>query len=145
MTHTRGWAKKVYLAGPINGKSDDECMGWRNAAANTLRSFGHEVLDPMSRDYRGKEDVNAEDIVCWDKEQIESCDIVLVNANAPSWGTAMELVYGISFGKHVVAFATHTNSPRISPWLRCHTHEIYQSLSHALSSITQGSSAGLRR
>ena len=136
--------KVVYLAGPINGKSDDECKGWRDAAAETLRLFGHQVLDPMSRDYRGREEENAEKIVEGDKEDIATCHVVLVNANGPSWGTAMELVYASQYGKEVVAFATHCNSPRISPWLRMHTTAIYQSLSHALAAINQGSSAGMR-
>ena len=138
------YSKVVYLAGPINGKSDDECKGWRDAAAETLRLFGHQVLDPMSRDYRGIEDDNAEKIVEGDKEDIATCHVVLVNANGPSWGTAMELVYASQYGKEVVAFATHCNSPRISPWLRMHTTAIYQSLSHALAAINQGSSAGMR-
>lgn len=138
------WSKVVYLAGPINGKSDDECKGWRDSAAHTLRLFGHQVLDPMSRDYRGIEDDNAEKIVEGDKEDIVSCDVVLVNANGPNWGTAMELVYASQCGKEVVAFATHGNVPRISPWLRMHTTAIYESLSHALAAINDGSAAGMR-
>lgn len=134
----------VYLAGPINGKSDEACKGWRDIAASALTNFGHKVLDPMSRDYRGVEDEHAEDIVNGDKEDIESCDIILVNANSPSWGTAMEVMYAISTGKRIVAFATHTNAPRISPWLRCHTHRIYESLSHALAGINQNATAGMR-
>lgn len=140
----KGWSKKVYLAGPINGKSDDECMGWRRTATETLGNFGHEVLDPMSRDYRGKEDDNAEAIVEGDLEDIFSCDVVLVNANSPSWGTSMELVYAKQYGKQVVAFATHSLSPRISPWLRMHTTAVYESLSHALSAIQTASTAGMR-
>jgi nucleoside 2-deoxyribosyltransferase len=98
----------------------------------------------MSRDYRGIEDDNAEKIVEGDKEDIVSCDVVLVNANGPNWGTAMELVYASQCGKEVVAFATHGNVPRISPWLRMHTTAIYESLSHALAAINDGSAAGMR-
>lgn len=137
--------KRIYLAGPINGKSDIECKGWRAIATESLRSFGHEVVDPMSRDYRGIEEEHADAIVSSDKKDIESCDVVLVNANSPSWGTAMEVVYSIMFGKTVVAFATHANSPLFSPWLRLHTHAIYDSLSHALAGINHGSHAGRRR
>lgn len=141
----KGRSKKVYLAGPINGKTDEECMRWRALAAEALWRFGHEAIDPMVRDYRGAEDSHAEDIVSGDKEDIESCDVVLVNANSPSWGTAMEVVYAISFGKTVIAFATPESAPRLSPWLVSHTHAIYQSLSHALAGINQGSNVGRRQ
>ena len=138
------WSKKVYLAGPINGRSDDECKVWRATAAETLRVFGHEVIDPMARDYRGTEESNCDRIVDGDKKDIRSCDVLLVNANSASWGTAMEVAYASSLGKTVVAFATSTNSPQISPWLRYHATEIYESLSHALARINQNSCAGMR-
>ena len=135
------YSKVVYLAGPIHGRSDEECKGWRDAAAETLRLFGHQVLDPMSRDYRGREEENADELVAQDKEEIEICDTILVNANEPSWGTAMEILYAISFGKQVIAFS---DAKTISPWLRMHTTAIYQSLSHALAAINDGSPAGMR-
>jgi len=138
------WSKKVYLAGPIHGKSDDDCKAWRVTAAECLRLFGHDVLDPMDRDCRGIEEATYDLIVDSDKKDIRSCDILLVNANSPSWGTAMEVAHASSLGKTVVAFATHTNSPQISPWLRYHATEIYESLSHALARINQNSCAGMR-
>jgi nucleoside 2-deoxyribosyltransferase len=136
--------KRVYLAGPIFGKNDAECTGWRMAAIAWLNIKGFVPVDPMVRDYRGREDFNAEDIVGWDKDDIESCGTVLANVNEPSWGTAMELMYAMSFGKRVVAFATHSKCRRISPWVRCHTHAIYESLQRALGGITEGSTEGLR-
>ena len=135
---------KIYLAGPIHGHTDEQCKAWRHSARASLECVGHEIVDPMDRDYRGVEDENAENLVAEDKEAIESSDAVLVNANAPSWGTAMEVMYATSFGKQVVAFATHASSPTISPWLRCHTHAIYESLNAALCGIATGSCAGMR-
>lgn len=136
--------RRVYLAGPIFGKADDECMGWRKDAAEWLRFHGFEPVDPMARDYRGNEEIAPEAIVSADQEDIRSCGFVLVNANEPSWGTAMELVYAMQFDCTVVAFATHANAPRISPWLRVHTDAIYESLDRALAEITQGWEIGKR-
>ena len=136
--------RRVYLAGPIFGQTDAQCMGWRKDAAEWLRLHGFEPVDPMARDYRGQEDLNAEDIVGWDKDDIESCGTVLANVNEPSWGTAMELMYAVSFGKRVIAFATHSKCDRISPWVRCHTHAVYESLDAALAGICEGSTGGLR-
>jgi len=42
---------KIYLAGGINGLSDQECREWREKAKGLLP--GHAILDPMDRDYRG--------------------------------------------------------------------------------------------
>jgi|LakMenEpi03Aug12_release.lakeMendotaPanAssembly.Ray.scaffolds.fasta_scaffold131917_5 nucleoside 2-deoxyribosyltransferase len=136
--------KRVYLAGPIFGKADAECMGWRMDAAHWLRLRGFKPVDPMRRDYRGREDICPEKIVSQDQEDIFSCGYMLANANAPSWGTAMELVYGRATDCSVVAFATFANSPAISPWLRQYTDAIYESLDHALAGIASGSTKGMR-
>lgn len=134
----------IYLSGPINGKDDGLCRAWRNSAASSLKAAGHAVLDPMGRDYRGREEESAEEIVSLDKEDIESSEVVLVNANSPGWGTAMECLYAISMGKRVVVFATHASAPSISPWLRCHSHAIFDSLDSAIAHIAYGSATGTR-
>jgi nucleoside 2-deoxyribosyltransferase len=137
-------SNSVYLAGPIFGKTDDECISWRKDAAEWLRLHDFQAVDPMTRDYRGCEHIAPEAIVAADEADIASCGYVLVNANEPSWGTAMELVYAMQGDCTVIAFATHANVPRVSPWLRCHTDAIYESMSHALAGITDGSQAGKR-
>lgn len=111
---------RVYLCGGINGLSDDQCNIWRTAAKELLNKA--EVVDPMARDYRGHEDQNVEQIVQGDLADIASCDVVLVNATRPSWGTAMEIVYAHQRGKLVVAF---TEGARVSPWLRYHVRHIF--------------------
>jgi nucleoside 2-deoxyribosyltransferase len=131
----------VYLAGPINGKTDAECNGWRSEAARRLNAAGLKILDPMARDYRGQEDDNVDEIVRGDLDDIESCDVVLVNACSPSWGTAMELVYAKGFGKVIVAFS---DAPRISPWLRHHTHAVYSAIGEAVAGVVSGSAKGMR-
>src|ERR1700689_3736039 len=104
---------KIYLCGGINGLSDGDCNGWRELAKALLVS---ETIDPMRRDYRGMEDMNAGEIVLGDLRDIEGADLILVNAIRPSWGTAMEIVYAHLQGKRVVCVA----SPPVSPWLRYH-------------------------
>jgi nucleoside 2-deoxyribosyltransferase len=135
---------KIYLAGPIHGCTDLDCRAWRGVARSYIESAGHEVLDPMERDYRGSEEEYSEDLVADDKEDIECADAVLVNANRPSWGTAMEVMYAVSFGKKVVAFATYTLSPTISPWLRCHCDAIFGSIDTAIAGMLDGSAKGMR-
>lgn len=122
----------VYLAGAINGKSDTECKDWRESVRSIFEKHDITVLDPMTRDYRGKEDENVDAIVEGDLEDIKSCDFVLVNAENPSWGTAMELVYAKQYGKISVAFLS---SARVSPWLKYHTHSVCPTMGLACDTI----------
>ena len=47
---------KIYLAGPINGCSDSEAITWRQwFKEESLRDIEVDFIDPMKRDYRGKE------------------------------------------------------------------------------------------
>ena len=107
--------KRVYLAGGINGLSDAACNDWRIQAKGLLSNF--ETLDPMARDYRGKEDSNFTDIVEGDLADIRQSAALLVNGTRPSWGTAMEIVY--AFGKVPVIAFVPAGTP-VSPWLRYH-------------------------
>lgn len=118
----------AYLAGPINGCTDEEAMGWRREAAAALVARGVAVLDPMARDYRGIEDANVTAIVEGDLADIQTCDVVLVNATRPSWGTAMEIPYARQMGKRIVVFGV----ARPSPWLRYHADVVVETLADAL-------------
>jgi len=118
---------KVYLCGGINGLTDADCRDWRAAAKRMLPC---ECIDPMRRDYRGKENENYVQIVEFDLEDIATVDVVLVNAIRPSWGTAMEIVYAHISGKKIVAFAGEC----ISPWLRYHC-SVHPSLDAAVAEI----------
>lgn len=120
--------KTVYLCGAINGKTDSECNDWRAAATRLLGDVGFSLLDPMRRDYRGREDECVDEIVSGDLEDISRSDFVLVNACAPSWGTAMETYHAYTVGKKVVAF---TGGARVSPWLKRHSHFVCDSLERA--------------
>jgi nucleoside 2-deoxyribosyltransferase len=123
---------KVYLAGPINGRSDYSCRAWREAAKKMRPEI--EWLDPMDRDYRGIEDQNVEQIVAGDMADIASADVVLVCADdGASWGTAMEVrAAKHELGKRVIAFQWRDS---VSPWLRYHTDAIYKSVSEAVAAL----------
>ena len=121
----------IYLAGPIFGCSDQDAKGWRTLAKELLGAAN--VLDPMDRDYRGIEDANVQKLVEDDLHDIAKCSALLVKANEPSWGTAMELVYARQMGKPVVAFNTNR---KVSPWLRYHA-SVYYTLEDALIAVKE--------
>lgn len=123
---------KVYLCGPINGCSDEEARGWRQRAKELLPEC--DFLDPMDRDYRGKEDQNVPEIVEGDKRDIQSCDVLLRRGRPVSEGSAEETLFAWNEGKRVVAFAP----PPVSPWLRYHANcGVYPTLEEACAHIRQ--------
>jgi hypothetical protein len=116
---------KVYLCGPINGRGDDDCTVWREYAKSRL----HDTLDPMRRDYRGKEGEAWREIVELDKIDVARCDALLVYYDKPSVGTSMEMIWAWERGKRIV-LVDKSDKP-LSPWLRYHSHYIVRSLDDA--------------
>jgi hypothetical protein len=127
---------RTYLGGPINGCTDDEANGWREGFKTRPELAHVDFVDPMERDYRGREDDCVNEIVELDKRDIDSVDILLAYAWQPSPGTHMEIMYG---------YCQAPNSPlvllvmpehmRISPWLRYHSHKIVHTLDEAADLI----------
>ena len=122
---------KIYLCGPINGCTDNDCKNWREAAKAHFGKDG--CIDPMRRDYRGIEDSCYRQIVDLDKRDIRMSDVVLVNYVKPSVGTSMEVFYAWTLGIPVIVVAEERT--RISPWLRYHSTEIVNSFESAFDWI----------
>jgi nucleoside 2-deoxyribosyltransferase len=122
----------IYLAGPINGKTDAECKDWREQF-KALKQF--RFLDPMDRDYRGKEMGNAEVIVYGDLKDIQQSDVIVANTTSPSWGTAMELVY--AFGMGVPILAIHPDPLHASPWLVFHATQIFRTTQQVMDYLKE--------
>jgi nucleoside 2-deoxyribosyltransferase len=128
---------RVYLGGPINGCTDEEANGWREQVKPILERHGIGWVDPMDRDYRGREMEPgiAAEIVELDKQDIDSCDVLLMNCPKPSVGTSMEILYGWNRGKHVVSVIPPGSTP--SPWLVYHSHDVRYSLTDAALTIVE--------
>ncbi len=122
----------TYLCGPINGCTDEECRDWREAAKVALTT---DHLDPMRRDYRGREDECIAEIVEGDKADIDKSDILLVNHPGPSTGTDMEILLAWQAGKLVVVVVPQ--GVRVSPWLRYHSHHLFHTFTAAYQLINE--------
>lgn len=122
----------LYLCGPINGCTDEECTNWREYVKGVWLM---DTIDPMRRDYRGREVESVNEIVELDKIDVMNADVVLVNYDKPSVGTSMEVLYAWERGKLVVVVAKEGAS--ISPWLRYHSHRICHSFGDALAWIAE--------
>lgn len=127
---------RVYLAGPINGCTDDEAKGWREYLQDLFRDHGDiEVFDPMARDYRGreKEPGIAATIVEQDKQDIRHVDCVVVCYKQPSVGMAMEVLYAWQQQRYVIL--VDLSGEPLSPWLIYHSDEVVHSLDRAYASV----------
>jgi hypothetical protein len=130
---------KVYLGGPINGCTDDEANGWRTEAKRAIESLGHTWLDPMARDYRGREQEPGINklIVEGDKKDIAACQVLLMNAPKPSAGTSMEILEGWNTRKVVITVVPVGDKP--SPWITYHsTRTCYGSVVKAITDYLTG-------
>lgn len=116
----------AYLAGPINGCTDDQARGWREDAKTLLAAAGWAASDPMDRDYRGTEGEHFQEIVDADKGFIESADALLVMFERPSVGTSMEILWAWLDFKPVVL--VDRSSGPLSPWLLAHVTATARSL-----------------
>jgi nucleoside 2-deoxyribosyltransferase len=123
---------KLYLCGPINGCTDEEANGWRDLVKSL---WPGETIDPMRRDYRGREDQCADEIVEFDKIDIMRADALIVSYDKPSVGTSMEVLFAFERGKPIVVVAQQ--GTRISPWLRYHSHHITSTYSMAINTLKE--------
>jgi nucleoside 2-deoxyribosyltransferase len=129
------YAKKtIYLCGPIMGEVHGEATTWRESAKERLKD-DFVLLDPMRRDFKDNEVDSANEIVEFDLQDIRDADIVLVNYNKPSIGTAMEVFYAAyDQGKFVVAFSPFQFAD-CNPWMVKFTTKILPSLEEAIAYI----------
>jgi nucleoside 2-deoxyribosyltransferase len=117
---------RVYLAGPPS--ADD----YRRRAEALLGAAGHEPLDPMRRDFRGRTEGNEAEIVEGDLDDIRSCDVVLADFTAPDEGTAMEAWFAHSIGTPVVAW---TGGAWAHPWTVYVAASVHESLEDAVAAV----------
>lgn len=123
----------VYLCGGINALSDSDAKDWREAVKTELAGQ-FTFLDPMRRDYRGREAEPGipEEIVRGDRDDIQASGIILVNANKPSWGTGMELFMAHGLNKYII---TVCDSAKPSPWLVFHSNILVCSFAEAFAEL----------
>lgn len=126
---------RIYLAGPITGCSDSEMSDWREEMKGRMPNVT--FVDPSVRDYRGNEDAHYEAIVEDDKDDIDSCEVVVAYTPRPSVGTSMEVLYAWQQGQRVLIYAP-PGAP-VSPWLRYHSHGIYNYATEVESALLRES------
>ena len=128
--------KKIYLCGPIMDEVEGRAREWRQVAHKKLgQQFV--ILDPMRRNFKDREVDSANEIVEFDLQDVRDADIVLVNYNKPSIGTAMEVFYAShNLNKFVVGFSPFSFQD-CSPWMVRFCTKILPSLESAITYIQE--------
>ncbi|NLF39800.1 hypothetical protein GX586_10165 [bacterium] len=122
--------RQIYLSGPIMDEHEGVAREWREAAKRLLGDKFF-LLDPMRRNFKDREVDSANEIVRFDLQDVEDADILVVNYNKPSIGTAMEIFHAShNLGKFVVAFSPFTFKD-CSPWMVKYCTKILPTLEEA--------------
>jgi nucleoside 2-deoxyribosyltransferase len=116
---------KVYLAGPIAGKSYEEAMDWRLAAYHYFSGYGITSYSPMRAkdglkgtkvlsgvDYPEEGPLSSRAMYRRDLHDVRTADVVLVNltgADRVSIGTMIEIGYAVAQGKYIVVVMESDN------------------------------------
>lgn len=118
---------KIYLAGPITGKSYDEIVDAYMEKSAVLGACGYEILCPMTGKVYLRNEVKLAPhgykypvstdraIFSRDKWMVGQCDIVLAdlsNSDRVSIGTMMELAWASMLGKHTITVMAKENIHR---------------------------------
>lgn len=128
--------KKIYLCGPIMDEVEGHARSWRQIAQKKLKSR-FVLLDPMRRNFKDREVDSANEIVEFDLQDVRDADIVLVNYNKPSIGTAMEVFYAShNLNKFVVGFSPFAFQD-CNPWMVRFCTKILPSLEDAIAYILE--------
>ena len=128
--------KTIYLSGPIMDEHEGAAREWRNEAKALLKD-SFRILDPMRRKFVDRQVDSANEIVEFDLQDVREADIILVNYNKASIGTAMEVFYAAhDLGKFVVSFSPFSFKD-CSPWMVKHSTKILGSLEEACAYIQE--------
>lgn len=126
--------KTIYLSGPIMDEHEGAAREWRNAAKGLLKD-SFRILDPMRRKFVDRQVDSANEIVEFDLQDVRDADIILVNYNKASIGTAMEIFYAAhDQGKFVITFSPFSFQD-CSPWIVRFSTKILPTLEDACQYI----------
>ena len=126
--------KVIYLSGPIMDEHEGAAREWREEAKKLLGD-DFRTLDPMRRKFVDRQVDSANEIVEFDLQDVRDADLLLVNYNRASIGTAMEVFYAAhDQGKFVVAFSPLSFAD-CSPWMARFCTKILPSLEDAVAYI----------
>src|SRR5580765_5412592 len=126
LNSTRTKIRKVYLAGAIHNYAD--AFAWRQIVIDRM-PVGWQCYDPVKYEGTG---MKPKELVLMDLRMVRNSQAVIVRADVPSWGTAIELFTAHRWRIPVLAW----DAPEYrSPWLTAHVTKFCSSLDHAIREL----------
>lgn len=130
----------IYLAGPMEGVTEEYANSWRQQATDTFENAGLEVLDPCRRTLFRDQHVDrniCNRIFKLDLQDIANSTVVLADMRASTtgkgWGTAMELMFAQTKNKTIIVWTDKDQFPH--PFVNSIATEIHESLEEALDAV----------
>lgn len=127
-----------YLAGQMTGISYEESNIWRSTAKDWLESrecsYHVKVINPNDYyNFVSQSHISEKEIIRFDLHKVRTSDLILVNLNGVSLGTAMELQH--AFDSQIPIFGYKDDGEELHPWLEFECDRIFNSLSGVLEYI----------
>ena len=122
----------IYLCGPIHGRTDEQCVAWRERVKKMWPGY---TLDPLRRDYRGREHQNPEKLIREDLSDVFRADGLLVYFDAPSVGTSMEIFYAKFVLNKPIVLLDVSSMDVLPVWLTYHVDSIHREPQAALETL----------
>lgn len=125
---------KVFVCGSVGYGGKEEILRLQEA----LRSAGYHVVDQFEgADYSGVSDFRGEpelcrEIVLRDIEKCREADVVVLLADRPSFGAAVEALFSALRGKPVIAYCPREAR---SPWPLYIAQRVVRSMDELLSAL----------
>ena len=122
-----------YMAGAMQNLSHEEMNNWREEATYYLEKHNIKTINPVDY-YNFQMEKNFTDKECmlFDLTAVKHSDLILVNLNYDSIGTAIELYDNFKSGRPVIGFGAHEN---LHPWMRECCFKICDTLTDAVDYI----------
>ena len=129
---------KIYLAGQMTGISYDESNIWRTTAKEWLESrecnYHIKAINPNDYyNFVSQTYVSDKEIIRFDLHKVRTSDLILVNLNGLSLGTAMELQHAIDNKVPVIGYKD--DGEFLHPWLDYTCDRVFNSLTGVLEYI----------
>jgi nucleoside 2-deoxyribosyltransferase len=126
---------KIYLAGAMSGLTYEEMNNWREEADIKLRRFNIKSINPVSF-YNSEIDPTTftdRECMLFDLVAVKKSDLILVNLNHNSIGTAIELYESYKSGIPVIGFNSIENT---HSWMKECCYKICDNLDNAVRYIS---------
>lgn len=129
---------KIYLAGSMGDISFEESNKWRVQGKKILESLECEyrvnVINPNDYyNFKEKAYETEKEIIRFDLHKVRTSNLILVNLNGKSLGTAMELQHAFDHGIPIVGFKD--DGTALHPWLEFTCDRVFDNLLGSLEFI----------